>query len=443
MSQNLDWCEKLMAGHPQKSSRSNFIAALAAFCVYFCMYAFRKPFTAGTFDDQEVFGLGLKTVLVLSQLSGYMLSKFIGVKVVSEMPRNRRAVALLVLIGTAELALVGFAYLPLQAKVLMLFLNGLPLGMVFGIVLAYLEGRKQTEALAAGLCASFIVSSGVVKSVGRWLIEQRGVSEFHMPYITGAMFLLPLFFFVWLLQRTPEPTDEDRELRSERNVMSRRERRDFFLNYAPGLSMLLFVYIVLTVIRTMRDDFGVEIWTSLGVSEKPAVFTQSEMIVGVVATAVNALAICFARNLAALRAASVLMCVGFALVIGAALGQWHGHVEPFAFMVLCGIGLYIPYVGFHTTMFERIVAASKRSGNLAFLMYLADSVGYLGYAAVVGAKMFGPDDINILGIFRHALLWGSIASIAAIVIAQIYFRRVFLKEDAMRASEIRVSEATG
>ncbi|HIE99206.1 MAG TPA: hypothetical protein EYQ63_19930 [Fuerstia sp.] len=171
---------------PRDSRLSNLTAAAAAFSVYFCMYEFRKPFTAGTFDGQEVFGLGLKTVLVLSQLSGYMLSKFIGVKIISEMPRSRRAVTLLALIGFAELALVGFAYLPTSAKVVMLFLNGLPLGLIFGIVLSYLEGRRQTEALAAGLCASFIVSSGIVKSVGRWLIVDHGVSEFHMPFMTGC-----------------------------------------------------------------------------------------------------------------------------------------------------------------------------------------------------------------------------------------------------------------
>ncbi len=36
-------------------------------------------------------------------------------------------------------------------KVIMLFANGLPLGLVFGLVLAYLEGRRQTEALSAAL----------------------------------------------------------------------------------------------------------------------------------------------------------------------------------------------------------------------------------------------------------------------------------------------------
>jgi hypothetical protein len=31
-------------------------ASLAAFCTYFCMYAFRKPFTAGTFEGMTVWG---------------------------------------------------------------------------------------------------------------------------------------------------------------------------------------------------------------------------------------------------------------------------------------------------------------------------------------------------------------------------------------------------
>jgi len=409
----------------EKRSNSNYwnwIAAASAFCVYFCMYGFRKPFTAGTFDDQETFGLDLKTVLVLSQLCGYMLSKFIGVKVVSEMPRSQRAYTLIALIVGAELALLGFAWLPaVTLKILMLFLNGLSLGMVFGLVLAFLEGRKHTEAMAAGLCASFIVSSGVVKSVGRWLIEDWGVSEFHMPYITGAIFLLPVLLFVWLLQLTPEPSEEDRAFRSERPVMNGKERRAFFLAYAPGLTLLLITYILLTIIRTMRDDFGVEIWQGLGVSKAPSIFTQSESIVGFVATGVNALAIYVLHNLRAIKVASLLMCSGFGMAIFAALGSYQGWLTPFTFMVLCGIGLYIPYVAFHTTMFERIVAASNHKGNLAFLMYLADSIGYLGYSAVIGFKTFGPQDVAILSTFQATLLWGSVISIVAVTFASLYF----------------------
>ena len=115
--------------------------------------------------------IGFKLLLIASQVAGYTLSKFLGIKFVSEMPASRRAVTILLLIGWAELALLLFALAPMPVKPLMLFLNGLPLGMVFGLVLAFLEGRRATEALTAGLCASFIVASGVVKSVGKSLID--------------------------------------------------------------------------------------------------------------------------------------------------------------------------------------------------------------------------------------------------------------------------------
>ena len=83
------------------------------------------------------------------------------------------------------LVLSNHCTLPMPLKVLMMFINGLPLGMVFGLVMGYLEGRRQTEALSAMLCASFIVSSGFVKTVGRILVDDYGVSEFSMPMVTG------------------------------------------------------------------------------------------------------------------------------------------------------------------------------------------------------------------------------------------------------------------
>ena len=55
-------------------------------------------------------------------------------------------------------------------------------------------------------------------------------------------------------------------------------------------------------------------------------------------------------------------------------------------MVLLGLGLYLPYVAMHTTVFERLIAMTRERGNLGFLMYVADSVGYLGYVAVMIGK---------------------------------------------------------
>src|SRR5579871_3868206 len=102
-------------------------AGLASFSTYFCMYAFRKPFAAASFSSEHFFGttIELKTAYVISQIVGYTLSKYIGVKVCSEIAAAGRGRALLVLVGIAELALVLFAVLPPSLRVTAMLLNGL------------------------------------------------------------------------------------------------------------------------------------------------------------------------------------------------------------------------------------------------------------------------------------------------------------------------------
>ena len=155
------------------------VAITAAFSTYFCMYAFRKPFSAATFEGMSFMGTAvtLKTALVISQLLGYTLSKFVGIKVCSEALARKRGVMLIALILFAEAALLLFGFLPGEWKLLAIFLNGVPLGMVWGLVVSYLEGRKTSDLLLAGLACSFIVASGVVKDVARWLMRDHGFTE--------------------------------------------------------------------------------------------------------------------------------------------------------------------------------------------------------------------------------------------------------------------------
>ena len=198
------------------------VAGLAGFCAYFSMYAFRKPFTAATFEVVPGwhFALDYKIALVIAQAAGYATSKLIGVKVISEISPARRGGAILGLIGTAWLALIAFALVPAPWNVAALFLNGLPLGMIWGLVFGYMEGRRTSEVLGSILCASFILSSGVVKSVGAWLMQAGHVSEFWMPAATGAVFLPLLFVSVWVLGLLPPPSPEDEAERVKRAPMN-------------------------------------------------------------------------------------------------------------------------------------------------------------------------------------------------------------------------------
>ncbi len=407
----------------------------AAFSTYFCMYAFRKPFTAGTFEDTSQWAVDFKTVLVISQVFGYTLSKFIGIKFISEVHPRWRAPAILGLIGMAELALVLFAVVPTSWKFLMLFFNGLPLGIVFGLVLAFLEGRQVTEALTAGLCASFIFASGVVKSVGRSLVINYDVSEYWMPALTGLIFVVPLLISVWLLKQIPPPSVGDVALRMARVPMNRQARWGFYGRYGVGLTMLILVFILLTIIRSLRDDFAVEIWRDLGEDEQPTVYARSELIVMVAVTLLNGAAIWIKRNRTAFMSSLLLIAGGFGVTLAAVLMQSSGNVSPFTFMVLSGIGLYIPYVAFHTTVFERLIASTGEPGNLGFLMYVADSTGYLGYVGVLLFNTFAPQQENFLDFFLMTSVLISLFSIVAIAVTGWYFNRRLEDDVAVPALE--------
>jgi hypothetical protein len=395
---------------------------LAAFGSYFCMYGFRKPFTAGGYADTEVWGIGFKTILVTSQVAGYMLSKFLGIKIIAEMPSGRRAATMLGLILAAELALVLYGLIPRPWNAVCLFFNGLPLGMVFGLVLGFLEGRRLTELLSAGLCASFILADGVTKSVGRWILEW-GVREDWMPATAGLVFLQPLCVCVAMLTRITPPTDHDVAARSERAPMDGAMRSSFVRRYAWGLIPLVVMYLLVTIVRSIRADFALELWQGLGNPTVPSDFTNSEILVALGVLVVNGAAVLIADNRTAFFV-SLATCAGGFLLLGLALmGRQAATIPGFTFMVLLGLGLYLPYVAMHTTIFERMLGMTRERGNIGFLMYIADAFGYLGYVAVMLARNFLPQNGDVLELLTAVCWFTILVSLGCLAVSWRYFLR--------------------
>jgi hypothetical protein len=395
-------------------------ATCAAFGTYFCMYGFRKPFTAADFAGVSAWGIDFKTLLVISQVLGYTVSKFIGIKIIAELPPRRRAVLILALLGMAELALVLFGLLPRPINSVCLFFNGLPLGMVYGLIIGFLEGRRLTEALIAGLCVSFILADGVTKSVGTWLLEQ-GVSEDWMPSLAGVMFAGPLLVAVGMLARLPPPTAADVESRTVRSTLTKQERRALFGRYAMGLSLLCGIHLMVTILRSVRADFAPELWRGLGFETAPATFTTSELLVASGVLIVNGCVVLVRDNRTAFFVALGNCLAGFAMVALALLGWQTGRLAPFAFMVFVGLGLYLPYVAMHTAIFERMLAMTRQRGNLGFLMYVADAVAYLGYAAVIFARSLARPETKMVTFFTSACWLAVFLCIASLLATWRYF----------------------
>ncbi|MBK7809467.1 MAG: hypothetical protein IPJ51_24765 [Saprospiraceae bacterium] len=316
-------------------------ASTAAFISYFCMYMYRKPFTAATYDDWTLWDMDYKILLVIAQVIGYAISKFIGIRFISGLDGSKRNLYFIGLISFSFAALLGFMWTPYPYGLMWLFLNGLPLGLIWGIVFQYLEGRRITEILTVILSANFILSSGVAKSIGQYLI-QSGITETSMPAIIGLIFFPIMLISVWMLSCIPSPDSEDISLRAPRQAMSALQRKELIKNYRPILVLFIVIYITLTMIRDIRDNFGVEIWSELGFTKNTSIYTTTEIPATILILVILGLMFLIKDNRKALNINMLLTLSGALMLLVTTILFSIGSISPVWWMVFSGCGLFIP-----------------------------------------------------------------------------------------------------
>ncbi len=403
-------------------------AGLMAFGTYFAMYAFRKPFAVASFAHVAPIGGGIvdyKIALVIAQVVGYALAKLIGVKVIAELPASRRILGIAVQIAVAEAALVGFALIPAPWNIACLFLDGLALGMVWGMVFGFVEGRRQSELIGAMLCASFILSSGVVKSVGAAVMLHGGVSQFWMPSVTGLIFTPLLLLCLAGLAVLPLPNAGDVAARVQRAPMNGPARARLLWRIGPGLIALIAIYIMLTALRDFRDNFAADIWVEQGLGGNADIFAWTELPVGVVVLAAMASLALVRDNGRALAANFGLVGLGLAITGLASLAFSLHLIGAIGWMIALGGGLYLAYTPFNGLLFDRLVAVTGEIGNAGFLIYVADSSGYAGSVALLVAKNFGGLHLAWTHFLIDAGLGTCLVGLALLAVAAVYFRRHF------------------
>lgn len=399
------------------------LAAIAAASTYICMYAFRKPFSAATFEGLAVAGVDYKVWLVVAQALGYMASKFFGIRYIAELKRAGRFQSIVGLVGFAWLSLLGFALVPQPWNILFLFINGLPLGLIWGIVFSYLEGRRTTEVLGIALASTFIFAAGFVKSVGSWLMLDCGKTAFWMPFTAGALFIMPLVGSAWLLDRTPPPDSLDLDARSERRPMSKPERQAFLQKFLPGIAALVAAYLLLTVVRDLRDNFAAEMWIELGYGGQSDIFTRTELPATLVVLGGLSLLVFVRNNHKALLFNHFTILFGLVLVFVSTLLFSQKLLAAPLWAMLNGVGLYLAYVPFNCLIFERLIAAYRQPGNIGFVMYVADAIGYLGSVAVLLMKEFLDFPIVWSQFMVGANLWASVLGVVLALFSVLYFQK--------------------
>jgi hypothetical protein len=398
-------------------------AALVSFGTYVFIFGFRKSFTVCTFDGLTFGPIAYKTALVISQMLGYLLAKFYGIKFISGLQKVNRYKIIFLLTGIAWLAWLLFAIVPAPYNVVFLFINGFPLGMLWGVVFSYVEGRKSTDFIGAALAVSFIFASGWVKSVGAWLMAQFAITQFWVPFCTGLVFALPLMICVYGLEKVPPPSEEDEWLRTKRIPMTAIDRKRLLKQYLPGIIAFVVIYLFATIFRDIRDNFSADMWKEMGYVSSPSIFTQTETPITIFILIIMGAVVLIKNSFKALMVAHIFILIGF-IVAGVSTYYFSLQLlDPFWWMIWVGLGLYLVYIPFNSIFFDRLIAAFSMKGNAGFFIYVADSVGYVGSVSVMLAKEGMSLQIKWTQFFSQSVMILSLVGIFITLYAMYYFSK--------------------
>lgn len=392
-------------------------AGLLAFIIYTCMYAIRKPYTGLLFENETWLEKPLKVWLVMAQLLGYAISKWAGIKIIGNLKSNARASLLLSLLVIATIPLLLLPYVSNGARVLCFVFNGFPLGLIFGIVFSWLEGRRLTEFMGALLACTFIFSSGFVKTIGLNLVERYHWSEFEMPgYLALIAFLIAIPFTL-LITKIPAPGELDIDQRSQRTNVNQITRKAIIRKFIIPISFWIIAYFMLTIIRDTRDNFAAEILRQQGVSDN-SIFTRLETPISLLMLVVVSFLIFIKHHRIAIRTVSIIASFGLILTILSTLAWQKQLISATNWMFLTGAGVYFGYILMNICLFDRFIAYSKNTANAGFLLYLADAWGYMGSVGITVLKQISPPDISWTMWYSNLCISGSVIGIICFLVVE-------------------------
>ncbi len=396
------------------------LLSISSFMIYCCMYGFRKPYTVGLYQNVFFLGVSYKVCLVIAQVVGYMISKFYGIKFISELEPQKRASYIIIAVLLAWFSLLLFAIIPAPYNIFCMLLNGLPLGVIFGLVFGFLEGRRTTEILGAFLVSSFIFGSGFAKSVGKWLLLEKNVSDWWMPFIAGSLFILPLLIFVRILSHSYAPDQTDIDQRAIRNPMTIADRKNFFREFKWAIIPVVITYSFFTVVRDFSEDFANELFIELGYQSQVGIFAQISTFISLIILIVLGSFFLIKSNVIAFYTAHSLIIVGVILSILTTLLFNSHYISPIVWIVTATCGLYMAYLPFNCIYFERFISVYKLKGNVGYLMYIADAFGYLGTILVLIIKEFVSFKVKWVSFFSYLYYFEGVLGIILISVT-IYF----------------------
>jgi hypothetical protein len=146
------------------------------------------------------------------------------------------------------------------------------------------------------------------------------------------------------------------------------------------------MYLSLTIIRDFRDNFIVDFWAEVGYNDQPGIISITEIPVAIIVLITAATGILIKGNTKAYKIGLFLCLLSGVLLIANPFLFKLGLISPVIWIMTSGLSIYLPYILFHTTIFERFISMTRFSGNVGFMFYMADALGYTGSVLILLLK---------------------------------------------------------
>lgn len=401
-----------------------------ALLTYSLIYTLRKPFTAALYQDLELLGIDYKVAVTTIQILGYLIAKFFGIKIISELKRENRFKFFVCSVVLAELSLIAFGLIPAPYNAFAMFFNGLSLGCMWGVIFSFIEGRRFTDMLASMLGVSMVFSSGLAKSLGLYIMNEIGVGQFWMPALIGVFAMPLLVVMAYSLIRLPNPDEEDIIRKSERKAMTRDDRRTIFRRYALMITLILIANFVVVMLRDIKEDFLVNILDMSGQSSW--MFAKVDTIITIIILGLFAVATFVRKNIAVLIAMLSTVIASSVVMSYISFNYQSLELSPMVWLFAQSLPLYITYLTFQTVFFDRFIACFRVKANVGYFIALIDFVGYTGTVTLLFVKEWMNVEMNWFELYNHMSAFVGIVSVVTFSVALVALIVTYRREQRER-----------
>ena len=164
-------------------------------------------------------------------------------------------------------------------------------------------------------------------------------------------------------------------------------------------------------------------WKEMGYFNQPELFTKTEVPITLAVLVLIGSMILIRNNFRALIIAQIIVLAGFLLAGISTFLFINGQLSPVYWVTLVGMGLYMGYIPYNCVLFERLIATFRIPANVGFLIYIADSFGYLGSVGVVITKGVFNLNVQWVKFYSNSVIILSVIGVIGTLLSILYFSR--------------------